>query len=81
MKASDKYFRFVEWSGEDQAWIGYCPDLFPYGGICDSKDKVQAFATLCEIIDDDVESRIKNNEPLPEPQFGENVAALVEKSA
>ncbi|MGH8580935.1 MAG: hypothetical protein ACREVK_12745 [Gammaproteobacteria bacterium] len=27
MKTSDKYHKWVEWSGEDQAYLGKCPDL------------------------------------------------------
>ncbi len=31
MKTEDQYLRFVRWSEEDNAYIGYCPDLFPWG--------------------------------------------------
>ena len=27
MKASDQYHKWVEWSEEDQTYIGKCPDL------------------------------------------------------
>lgn len=34
MKAEDRYLKFVRWSDEDRLYIGYCPDLFPFGGVC-----------------------------------------------
>ena len=27
-KETDKYYRWVAWSEEDQVYIGHCPDLF-----------------------------------------------------
>ena len=34
MKPKDRYLKFVRWSEEDRAYVGYCPDLFPLGGVC-----------------------------------------------
>src|SRR6185295_8038077 len=34
MKTEDQYLRFVRWSDDDQLYVGYCPDLFPWGGVC-----------------------------------------------
>jgi hypothetical protein len=34
MKAEDRHLKFVLWSDEDRAYVGYCPDLFPWGGVC-----------------------------------------------
>lgn len=34
MKAEDKYLKFVRWEEEDRLYVGYCPDLFPWGGVC-----------------------------------------------
>ena len=33
MKAEDRYLKFVRWSDEDGAYVGFCPDLFPWGGV------------------------------------------------
>ena len=27
MKTSDKYHKWIEWSDEDRAYLGKCPDL------------------------------------------------------
>ena len=34
MKAHDQYLKFVRWEEADQLYVGYCPDLFPWGGVC-----------------------------------------------
>ena len=47
MKTGDQYHKWVEWSDEDQAYIGKCPDLIT--GIHGS-DPVQVFADLCETV-------------------------------
>jgi hypothetical protein len=41
----------VEWSDEDQAYVGYCRDLFPYGGVCHDENRIAAYAKLVEIVE------------------------------
>ncbi len=52
MKAQDRYLTFVRWSEEDQLNVGYCPDLFPAGGVCHGSTSVEAYGRLCEIVED-----------------------------
>ena len=33
MKAQDHYLKFVRWNEEDSFYVGYCPDLFPWGAF------------------------------------------------
>ena len=54
MKPEDKYLMFVQWSEEDQNYVGYCPDLFPGGGVCDALTSVEAFQKLHEIVEETV---------------------------
>jgi predicted RNase H-like HicB family nuclease len=68
MKTQDRYLSFVRWSEEDQAYIGYCPDLFPAGGVCHGKTPVEAFTSLYEIVEDTVATAEAQNLPLPAPQ-------------
>ncbi|MDQ6632811.1 MAG: pilus assembly protein HicB [Verrucomicrobiota bacterium] len=68
MKAQDRYLMFVRWSEDDQAYIGYCPDLFPAGGVCHGLTSVEAFGKLDEIIEDMVASAKQQKIPLPPPQ-------------
>jgi hypothetical protein len=41
----------VEWSDEDQAYVGYCRELFPYGGVCHDENRIAAYAKLVEIVE------------------------------
>lgn len=54
MKAADRYLMFVRWSEEDDAYVGYCPDLFPAGGVCHGATPTDAYAKLLEIVEDTV---------------------------
>jgi predicted RNase H-like HicB family nuclease len=64
----DHYGRLVEWSAEDHAWIGYCPDLFPYGGVCLGSTSLEAFALLSELIEEEIIHLVETGAPLPEPK-------------
>lgn len=67
MKAEDQYFKFVRWSKEDNLYVGYCPDLFPWGGVCHSKDESRAYRTLVELVREEVEDLTKAGKKLPAP--------------
>jgi len=67
MKTSDRYLTFIRWSVEDAAYVGYCPDLFPAGGVCHADDPVSAFAKLYEIVEDTVSTAEAGGVPLPSP--------------
>jgi predicted RNase H-like HicB family nuclease len=49
-RITDKYFRWVEWSEEDQCYIGRCPDLF--GGGVHSDDELDCARKLHDAIED-----------------------------
>jgi predicted RNase H-like HicB family nuclease len=68
MRTQDRYLAYVRWSEDDQLYIGYCPDLFPAGGVCHGSSPVEAFAQLSEIIDDVVSTAEAQGLPLPAPQ-------------
>jgi predicted RNase H-like HicB family nuclease len=50
MKAQDHYLKFVRWEEADSLYVGYCPDLFPWGGVCHGKTEEEAYRALCEEI-------------------------------
>jgi predicted RNase H-like HicB family nuclease len=52
MKAIDRYHKWVEWSEEDQVYIGRCPDVIT--GI-HGDDPVQVYRELCEVVDEVLE--------------------------
>ena len=50
MKDSGRYVKIVEWSYDDQCYVGSAPGLI-YGG-CHGPDEKQVFDELCEIVDE-----------------------------
>lgn len=54
MKSADRYLMFVRWSEDDDAYVGYCPDLFPAGGVCHGATPTDTYAKLSEIVEDTV---------------------------
>jgi hypothetical protein len=56
MKAEDLYLKFVRWSDNDSAYVGFCPDLFPWGGVCHGADEEQSYRQLCELVREEIES-------------------------
>ena len=63
MKESARYVKIVEWSDEDQCFVGSCPGLF-YGG-CLGEDEKAVFAELCEIVDETIVLYKNDGKPLP----------------
>ena len=67
MNASDRYLKFVQWSDEDSLYVGYCPDLFPWGGACHGAGEEETYRQLTALVRDEVEELLQAGEPLPEP--------------
>ncbi len=65
MKESDRYHKWVEWSSEDQVYIGKCPDLIT--GI-HGDDPVKLYRELCEVVEDVIRYFIAEGRPLPSPR-------------
>ena len=61
----NKYVKIIEWSEEDNCYIGSCPELF-YGG-CHGDDEYEVFAELCRIVEETIELYKQDDKPLPEP--------------
>ena len=34
MSETKRVAMWIEWSDEDSAFLGYCPQFFPYGAVC-----------------------------------------------
>ncbi len=65
MKTIDRYHKWVEWSEEDQVYIGKCPDLIT--GI-HGDDPLQVYEDLCAVIADVIHHFKAKGYPLPEPR-------------
>ncbi len=72
MKESTRYVKIVEWSDEDQGFVGSCPGLI-YGG-CHGNDEKQVFEELCSIVEETIELYKKDGKPLPPPTSGKDYA-------
>jgi predicted RNase H-like HicB family nuclease len=72
MKVSARYAKIIEWSEEDQCYIGSCPGLI-YGG-CHGHDEQQVFAELCEIVEEAIKLYQQDGKPLPPYTSGKDYA-------
>jgi hypothetical protein len=67
MKAEDRFLKFVRWSEEDKLYVGYCPDLFPWGGVCHGSTEEDAYGQLCALVREEVEQLLAEGKELPAP--------------
>lgn len=58
------YLKFVQWSEEDQLYIGYCPDLF-IGGICHGSDEQKVYRELTGLVAEEIAETQRAQRPLP----------------
>lgn len=63
MKESDKYLKIVEWSEEDQCYIGSCPGLM-LGGV-HGDDEAPVCKGLCQAVEEWIELYQQDGESLP----------------
>lgn len=66
------YVKIVEWSEEDQCFVGSCPGLF-YGG-CHGQDEKQVFSELCDIVEEMMALYQQDGKPLPPVTSGRDYA-------
>jgi predicted HicB family RNase H-like nuclease len=70
MKPSDRYLKIVEWSEEDQCYVGRCPG-FMYGGV-HGDDELKVYKELCQVVDEWVRTYEEDGDPLPEATAGKD---------
>ena len=63
-----RYAKYVEWSEEDDCFLGRCPGLFE-GGV-HGDDEAQVYAELCRVAEEWVELIHKDGQPMPERTGG-----------
>jgi predicted HicB family RNase H-like nuclease len=68
MKTSNHYLKIVEWSEEDQCYVGTCPGLMR-GGI-HGDDEAKVYKELCQAVEEWIEIYQEDREPLPESTAG-----------
>lgn len=62
MNLTDQYHKWIEWSEEDQIYIGKCPDLIT--GI-HGDDPTQLYSELCEVVEDVIQHFVNEGRELP----------------
>lgn len=79
MKDSARYLKIVEWSDEDQCFIGQCPGVI--GQCCHGDDEAQVYQELCVIVEEWIDTLKQEGKPLPSPTAGRNLVAQLSKVA
>jgi len=75
MNDAARYVKIVEWSDQDQCYVGSCPGLF-YGG-CHGPEEQAVFAELCRIVEETVQLYHERGKPLPPPTSGHDWANTI----
>lgn len=79
MKDSAKYAKIVEWSDEDQCYVGSAPGLI-FGG-CHGQDEKEVFAELCQIVEEAIELYLEDGKALPPATSGRDLANKIQDVA
>lgn len=79
MKESARYAKIVEWSEEDQCYVGSAPGLI-YGGTHGDDEKA-VFEELCQVVEEAIELYIEEGRPLPPSTSGRDFANKMQKVA
>ena len=67
MKTEDRYLKFVRWNEEDSLYVGHCPDLFPWGGVCHGANEEETYHQLCKLVHEEGEQLSQEGKELPAP--------------
>jgi len=79
MKDSAKYVKIVEWSEEDQCYVGSAPGLI-YAGYHGENEKA-VFDELCQIVEEAIDLYQKDGRSLPPPTSGRDYANKLQNVA
>ena len=79
MKDSARYAKIVEWSDEDECYVGSAPGLI-FGG-CHGSDERSVFAELCQIVEEAIELYRADGKVLPPPTSGQDFANRMQGAA
>ena len=71
MNDSARYLKIVEWSDEDQCFIGQCPGII--GPCCHGEDEKKVYSDLCEIVEEWLTLWKTEGKPMPPPTYGKGI--------
>ena len=72
MNESARYVKIVEWSNEDQSFVGQCPGIV--GPCCHGDNEAKVYSELCDIVNEWIEILKKEGKSLPPPTAGKDIA-------
>jgi predicted RNase H-like HicB family nuclease len=72
---SARYIKIVEWSDEDQCFVGQCPGVV--GTCCYGDNEAHVYAELCEIVDEWLEILKKDGKRLQAATAGQGIAERI----
>ena len=64
MKPQDQYLKYVRWEESDRLYVGYCPDLFPWGGVCHGITEEETYRDLGTHLQAEVDERHRSGQEL-----------------
>ena len=79
MTESARYIKIVEWSDEDDCYIGSSPGLF-IGG-CHGNDERDVFDNLCTLVEEMIDLYKRHGNPLPPPTANQNLIHRLQPAA
>ena len=79
MKDSARYVKIVEWSEEDQCYVGSSPGLI-HGG-CHGPDEKAVFEQLCTFVEEAIALYRADGKPLPPATSGRDYASKMQNVA
>ena len=79
MKDTARYVKIVEWSEEDQCYVGSAPGLI-LGG-CHGSDEKEVFAELCQIVEEAIALYQEDGKSLPPSTCGKDLANNIQSVA
>lgn len=79
MKESALYAKIVEWSEQDQCFVGSSPGLF-YGG-CHGANEIAVFEELCQVVEQTAALYRADGKALPPPTSGRDYANKMQQVA
>lgn len=79
MKASARYVKIVEWSEEDNCYVGSAPGLI-LGG-CHGDDERAVFTELCQIVEEAIALYERDGKPLPTATSGRDIVNWLQSVA
>ena len=77
MKDSGRYVKIVEWSSDDQCYVGSAPGLI-YGG-CHGPEEKEVFEELCKVVEEVLSLYREDGRPLPPPTAGRDYANKLQR--